>query len=108
VSGAKTTPALKPCPFCNGEPRFERIGTPRLSCIVACLDCGASLESNEVGERSGTNWNSRACNSALVAALDECATRFERCCVHSGSDKEFAAHAVEDYRALVKAAKGEA
>jgi hypothetical protein len=40
----------------------------------------------------------------LAKALDECATRFERCCIHSGSDKEFAAHAVEDYRALVAAA----
>lgn len=44
-------------------------------------------------------------NAKLAAALDECATRFERCCVHGGSDKEFAAHAVEDYRAVVKAAK---
>lgn len=50
---------LIPCPFCNGEARFERIGTPRLSCIVACLDCGASLESPDVGERSGESWNQR-------------------------------------------------
>jgi hypothetical protein len=43
---------------------------------------------------------------ALAAALEECANRFERCCIHSGSDKEFAAHAVEDYRALIKSARG--
>jgi hypothetical protein len=41
----------------------------------------------------------------LLAALDECATRFERCCIHSGSDKEFAASAVADYRAVIKRAK---
>jgi Lar family restriction alleviation protein len=57
---------LEPCPFCGGEPRFERIGTSRLSCIVACLDCGASLESNEVGVRSGTNWNRRTLTSRVA------------------------------------------
>ena|SRR5688572_17459684 len=47
----------------------------------------------------------RACNSheQLVEALKECADRFERCCIHSGSDKEFAASAVEKYRALLSA-----
>jgi hypothetical protein len=40
----------------------------------------------------------------LLAALEDCANRFERCCIHSGSDKGFAAHAVEDYRALITTA----
>lgn len=34
------------------------------------------------------------------AALVECATRFEKCMIHSGSDPEFAAEAVKSYRAL--------
>ena len=37
----------------------------------------------------------------LARALKECADRFERCCIHSGSDKEFAASAVSDYRAVL-------
>lgn len=45
---------------------------------------------------------------ALVAALEDCANRFEKCCTHSGSDKEFAAHAVENYRLLIKTARGRA
>jgi Lar family restriction alleviation protein len=60
---------LLPCPFCGGEPRFERIGTPRLSCIVACLDCGASLESPDQGEQSGSSWNTRASPALTASAV---------------------------------------
>jgi hypothetical protein len=42
----------------------------------------------------------------LATALEACANRFERCCIQSGSDKDFAAAAVSDYRALIMAAKG--
>lgn len=51
---------LKPCPFCGGPASFERLGTPRQSCIVVCDDCGCRLESGDVGERSSTSWNRRA------------------------------------------------
>lgn len=52
---------LKPCPFCgNTEPEFERIGTPRQSCIVVCGNCGARHESSDEGEDSGASWNRRA------------------------------------------------
>lgn len=50
---------LLPCPFCGGEPELVREGTPRQSCIVACTDCGARLESPETFN-SGSSWNSRA------------------------------------------------
>ena len=54
-------PELLSCPFCgNTEPGFERIGTPRQSCIVACGQCGARHESSDEGENSGTSWNRRA------------------------------------------------
>lgn len=52
--------ALDPCPFCGGEAEFERVGTPRQSCIVACRNCGARHESSDENERSGSSWNSRA------------------------------------------------
>lgn len=53
--------ALKPCPFCgNDEPSFERMGTPRQSCIVVCGNCGCRHESSDEGARSGTQWNTRA------------------------------------------------
>ena len=51
--------ALAPCPFCGGEAEFERKGTARQSCIVACTDCGARLETSETWG-SGKAWNDRA------------------------------------------------
>jgi len=50
---------LKPCPFCGGAAHFERMGDRRQSCIVACEDCGARLESNEEGDFCGGRWNTR-------------------------------------------------
>ena len=49
---------LKPCPFCGCDAEFERIGTPRVSCIVSCTECGARLESGE-SFGSGNQWNTR-------------------------------------------------
>lgn len=48
---------LKPCPFCGEEAEVVQIGTPRQSCIVGCLWCSCTLESNEHG--SGQRWNER-------------------------------------------------
>lgn len=45
---------LKPCPFCGGDADFKRVGTAKMSCIVSCIDCGCTLEANEVGEACGT------------------------------------------------------
>ena len=50
---------LLPCPFCGGTAHFERLGTPRQSCIVECDSCGVRHESSDEGERSGTQWNER-------------------------------------------------
>lgn len=54
---------LLPCPFCGGQPSMDELdgrrGTPRQSCIVTCLDCGASHESSDEGDSSGTSWNRR-------------------------------------------------
>ena len=50
---------LLPCPFCGGEAEFERMGTPRQSCIVACTDCGGRLETSEEGGACGSQWNDR-------------------------------------------------
>lgn len=58
-------PSLLPCPFCgHTTPYFERMGTPRQSCIVACGDCGARHESSDEGTRSGSSWNTRAALAA--------------------------------------------
>jgi Lar family restriction alleviation protein len=48
------------CPFCGGSANFEQKGTPRVSCIVACDDCGARLESGDTGSNCGAAWNRRA------------------------------------------------
>lgn len=70
------TEQLKPCPFCGGEAHFERIGTPRQSCIVECDSCGARLESSEEGVRCGRMWNTRAqpaqASQEAVAWCDHC------------------------------------
>lgn len=50
---------LKPCPFCGGGAEIERMGTSRVSCIVACTYCGARVESSDEGEHSGSAWNRR-------------------------------------------------
>lgn len=50
---------LHKCPFCGGTAQFERLGTPRQSCIVVCEECGATLESNETGKFCGEQWNRR-------------------------------------------------
>lgn len=50
---------LLPCPLCEGEAEFERMGTGRVSCIIACTDCGLKLETGESGAMCGRSWNSR-------------------------------------------------
>ncbi len=40
--------ALKPCPFCGGKATIEKLGTARMSMVVACEDCGALVESGDV------------------------------------------------------------
>jgi len=53
---------LLSCPFCGGDARIERRGSGRQSSIIACEDCGCSLESNEVAWNTGTDWNARQPN----------------------------------------------
>ena len=61
--------ALKPCPFCGNEtPEFERMGTPRQSCIVICGHCGARHESSDEGEFNGTSWNERTAIREAITA----------------------------------------
>ena len=56
---------LEPCPFCgNKEPNFERMGTPRQSCIIECGNCGCRHESSDEGSNSGRQWNERAVQPA--------------------------------------------
>ena len=50
---------LLPCPFCGYAAEFERKGTSRVSCIVVCTNCGARHESSDVGDASGSSWNTR-------------------------------------------------
>jgi Lar family restriction alleviation protein len=56
----KLTLELLPCPFCGDDADFERIGTPKMSTIVACTGCGARHESADEGEHAGSSWNHRA------------------------------------------------
>lgn len=62
---------LKPCPFCgHEEPYFERLGSPRQSCIVACGSCGCQHESSDEDEMCGASWNERASTTPLPAVQD--------------------------------------
>ncbi|WP_421710820.1 Lar family restriction alleviation protein [Alcanivorax sp.] len=58
---------LKPCPFCGGDPEYERHGTNRQSCIIACGDCGARIESGETEGLEGGMWNTRTADDELTA-----------------------------------------
>jgi len=56
-----------------------------------------------------TNPSERAYHARLVCAapqllraLDACATRLERCVLHNGTDPEYAALAVSEYRDLLR------
>ena len=51
-------PELKPCPFCGGEPIFERQGDRRQSHIIYCGECGGRLETGETWN-AGQLWNTR-------------------------------------------------
>lgn len=52
-------PELKPCPFCGGKANIEQYGNRRMSTIVSCGDCGATLENGEEWGH-GRSWNTRA------------------------------------------------
>jgi Lar family restriction alleviation protein len=61
------TEGLKPCPFCGGEPYFERLGDPRQSCILVCGNCGCRHESSDEGVENGTSWNDRPVQASEAA-----------------------------------------
>ena len=50
---------LKPCPFCYGMADIIRMGTARVSMIIACEDCGCRLETNETWIDDDCQWNRR-------------------------------------------------
>lgn len=58
---------LKPCPFCGGAAEYERLGTARNACIIACTECGCRLETGEVWS-CGHRWNAR--HEAALTAKD--------------------------------------
>jgi hypothetical protein len=61
-----------PCPFCEQQAEVGRIGTPRLSTIIECTNCGCRLESPNQYPHHAKAWNTRPIEDALraeVAAL---------------------------------------
>lgn len=62
---------LRECPFCGGQAILLRRGTRRVSCRVACEDCGCHLETNEEGPLSGHAWNHRVRPPAVAAMLEQ-------------------------------------
>lgn len=50
---------LLPCPLCGEEAEFLRLGTRSRSCQIGCTECGCSMETSEVGEFCGDQWNHR-------------------------------------------------
>jgi hypothetical protein len=61
---------LAPCPFCGSRASYERIGTPRVSCIIVCDSCGCTLETGEEWN-CGTQWNSRVSVERALADRDD-------------------------------------
>lgn len=59
---------LKPCPFCGGQAEYERQGTSRQSCIVACTQCGCRHESSDQDWYNGSQWNTRALSTPTEKA----------------------------------------
>lgn len=89
------TEALLPCPFCgHDEPSFERLGTPRQSCIVVCGWCGCRHESSDEGDECGRSWNERAALAAAPQApqalppLTDDMLRYAMACLGTGSPQE--------------------
>lgn len=60
---------LKPCPFCGGEAEVERQGTSRQSCIISCTECGCRHEGPDEYEQCGYQWNIRATDEVMPAAI---------------------------------------
>lgn len=77
--------ALLPCPFCGGEAEYERVGTPKVSCIVVCTQCGARHESSDQDWYNGKAWNQRAA-LAVSHPAPEVATPRPKTVLRYGSD----------------------
>jgi Lar family restriction alleviation protein len=91
---------LLPCPFCGGEAGIERTGTPRQSCIVACVNCGARHESGDEAQFSGASWNRRTQPAQLPKLTDIEALRIGAMHSEAGShDRSFTA---DDFLAAVR------
>ena len=86
---------LLPCPFCgHSTPEFERLGTGKQSCIVACGNCGCRHESGDEWDDCGKSWNTRAIESqaaqiaalktVMIAAAEEIAAHWEAHCDAEG------------------------
>lgn len=54
---ALTEADLLPCPFCGEKASIERLGTNRQSAQVSCDECGAFVESSDIGICQ--QWNRR-------------------------------------------------
>ena len=90
---------LKPCPFCGGKAHIDRVGTTRVSCIVSCQDCGATVESGETFNQ-GTQWNTRPTDSGYVQVPVEPTEEMIEAGVSSVSTQYFA------HEEALKTAKG--
>ena len=58
MTNDKDSAVLAPCPFCGGEAEVEQQGTNLQSHIIACTNCGCSLETWETWN-AGSLWNKR-------------------------------------------------
>ena len=69
-----SSPKLKPCPFCGGEPEFHRLCDGWYVAGIMCTSCAANVcsqgyetETPEQAEESAIKaWNSRVIDERLV------------------------------------------
>ncbi len=63
-----------------------------------CEDHGGAAMTDQTGKHTPSPWT-------LATALEECANRFRKCLIASGTSDEYANIAVADYRALIVRAR---